>query len=228
MSRHHYLNLGKSKTYPGKLVVGTTEYSQTPGNGLNIKHAKIVEIPSSFNEVEVAEIGAFSFKDTGIISVFIPKTVLCICNEAFNSCKNLTNVQFEDGSKLEKVGAWAFHCCTSLRNIDFPASITNIVTNSQWNFFAAVPLQCFSYGGTHDFSSLTNFFYTVSNVYVSDSYPSDKFAGVDVSKGSMTCGVNKEHLEIPNYGISWKHFKCSVVLKRFYIPFQQFIFLVHS
>ena len=117
---------------------------------------------------------------------------------------------------------------SSLKKIDFPDSITTILTCSSWAFFQSAKLECFSYAGTHDFSSLNYFFSTVSNVYVSSSYPSDKFAGKPASKGTTTCGVSKEHLEEPNYGIivRTQTIKCSTVLPKNNLPFHHYMFLL--
>jgi hypothetical protein len=220
---HHYLNFSESVTYPGKFVVGTTSYTSN-GNGLIDKRVKVINIPSSIYGIEVAEIGCRSFRQSGITSVFIPKTVLHICPEAFDSCKSLTEVRFEEGSKLEKLNLYIFYHCTSLKKIDIPSSVTNILTSSSYLFFRYVSLECFSYTGTQDFSSLNYFFDTVTNVYVSNSYPSDKFSGKTVSKGTMTCGVSKEPFEV-----SRRFFKCSVAIKRICVPFQQYMFLlIHS
>ena len=188
---HPYLNLSESETYPGKFVVGTTARLLPFGSGLINKSVKIVEIPQTFNGIEIAEIGYQSFTPLEITSVFIPKTVLHICREAFYYCTQLTDVRFEEGSKLQKLDEYVFYKCTSLKKIDFPASVTTILTYSGGLFFYNVSLDCFSYSGTTDFSTLRNFFYSVSNVYVTTSYPSSTFAGIEVTKGTQTSDVGK-------------------------------------
>ena len=207
---HTYLDLRESVTYPGKLVVGTTDYPVPSGNGLINKSVKIVEIPQTFNGTEIAEIGYQSFDSLEITSVFIPKTVLHICQEAFSGCAQLTDVRFEEGSKLQQLDYFVFNWCTSLKKIDFPASVTRIYTYSSQNFFDVVSLDCFSYSGTTNFSLLRYFFYSVSNVYVTTSYPSSTFAGKIVTKGTQTCGVSKELR-------SAKFFYCSCSKIIFYV-----------
>jgi hypothetical protein len=224
---HPYLNLSWSATYPGKYVVGKTNRQSPYGDGLINKSVTVVEIPSTFNGIEIAEIGHLSFYLLGITSVFIPKTVLQICQEAFNGCRQLTEVRFEEGSKLQKLEIFVFYQCTSLKKIDFPASITTILIYSGYAFFYNVALDCFSYAGTTDFSSLNYFFNSVSTVYVSNSYPSSAFAGKTVIKGTQTCGVSKEHFEKPNTGtVSQKCPKYSVFLIRNCAPYYHYMFFL--
>ena len=205
---HPYLKLTLSDTYPFKLVVGTTAGAAYYSDGLTDTSVTVVEIPSSFNGIEVAEIGSFSFYGLKITSVFIPKTVLRICSGAFGSCSELKDVRFEAGSKLQIIDDYAFVDCTSLKKIDFPASVSKI--NGAEKFFYDVSLDCFSYAGTVDFSSLDSyFFYSVTTIYVPKDYKGSTFAGKTVTRSTQTCGVSKSHLETPNTGTS-KACKCIV------------------
>ena len=192
---HPYLKLTFSDTYSGRYVVGKTAQAQPWGDGLTNESVKVVEIPSSFSGIEIAEIGNLAFYLSEITSVFIPKTILNICRGAFNGCRKLTEVRFEKGSMLQRLNYNVFYYCTSLKKIDFPASVSSILSDS-WNiFFANVNLECFSYEGITDFSSLSHFFYSVTNVYVSNEYPASTFAGKEITEKGKTCGVSKEHLE---------------------------------
>ena len=58
---HPYLKLTISDTYAGKYVVGKTARALPYSDGLTNKSIKIVEIPSTFNGIEIAEIGHLSF-----------------------------------------------------------------------------------------------------------------------------------------------------------------------
>ena len=69
---HPYLSFSLSSYYLGKLVVGTSK-SVANGNGLTNSNIKIVEIPSSFNGIEISEVGYRSFYNLGITSIFFPK-----------------------------------------------------------------------------------------------------------------------------------------------------------
>ena len=222
--QHPYLKLTNSDTYQGKYVVGKTARATPHGDGLTNTSVKVVEIPSIFNGIEIAEIGHLSFYRLEITSIFIPKTVLRICQEAFNWCKKLTDVRFEEGSKLEILEYMVFYCCTSLKKIDFPASITSIIVYSGNKLFGCVSLDCFSYSGTHDFSSLSYFFDSVTNIYVSNSYQGSEFAGLQITEKGKTCGVSKEHLEMTPKRTRAR--KCSVAIKRINVPFQQYMFLL--
>ena len=54
----------------------------------------------------------------GIRKVVIPATVWSITNSAFSSCTQLTDVQFEQGSRLESIMEWAFNNCPELEHIN--------------------------------------------------------------------------------------------------------------
>ena len=192
---HPYLLLSESTTYAGKLLVGESETSGDDGCGLTNKSIKIVEIPSFFNEKEIVQIGYYALVGGIFTSIFIPKTIVEICRGALEMCYSLKEVRFEKGSKLQKLGILVFWRCTALRKIDFPPLITSIGEFSKNLFFGDIPLECFSYEGTHDFSSLSNFFYSVTNVYVPNNYPTSTFAGKSITGRGKTCGVSKEHLE---------------------------------
>jgi hypothetical protein len=220
---HPYLLLSDSTNYTGKLLVGESSTSSTShGCGLTNKSVTVIEIPSTFNGKEVVELGYNSFRTTGITSIFIPNTILCIYRSTFEFCTKLTEVRFEEGSRMQYFGLWVFWNCKSLKRIDFPASVTTIST-SAGRFFEYTALDCFSYAGTTDFSSLQNFFQNVTTVYVSNSYPSSTFAGKTVIKGTQTCGVSSEYFEVPTIKCA---LKCSVVVVRFNVPFQQYMFLL--
>jgi hypothetical protein len=225
---HPYLLLSDSTNYPGNLLVGVSATSGV-GRGLTNKNIKVVEIPSTFNGKEVVEIGYYAFDSTGITSVFIPRTIYCIHIGAFEQCESLSEVRFEEGSRLWKFGRWVFGWCYALKKIDIPASVTSIEIDSNYKFFGYVSLDCFSYAGTTDFASLSHFFNTVTNVYVSNSYPSSTFAGKTVTKGTQACGVSYEHFEVPTRTLTPTRtiaLKCSVAIVPTYFPIQLYILLL--
>ena len=214
---HPYLKLTTSGTYPAKLVVGKTARATPYSDGLTDKSVTVVEIPSIFNGIEVAEVGHLSFYQLKITSIFIPKTVLRICQEAFSLCNKLTDVRFEAGSKLQRLDYLAFWSCTSLKRIDFPASVSNISEPS--SFFYNVALDCFSYAGTIDFSSLSsNFFGSVTNIYVSNDYTGTSFAGKTITGRGQTCTDDKMNKQ--------RQRKVSVCFRRINIPFHHYMFLL--
>ena len=201
---HPYLNFSISLDYKWKLTVGTTN-AMKDGNGLTNKSVKNIEIPSSFNGIKIAEIGYRSFYNTSIESVFIPKSILSICSSAFDRCTKLADVRFEKGSKLNKLGVFVFWGCTSLKRIDFPSSISSIGIATNDKFFLSTPLECFSYLGLTNFSSLANFFDSVPDVYASSEYTEASFAGIEITGRDKTCDVSKEHIEASYIGIDYRH-----------------------
>jgi hypothetical protein len=220
---HPYLLLSDSTNYPGKLLVGELATNGTKGCGLTNQSVEVVEIPSTFYGREIVELGYRSFDSTGITSIFIPKTIIRIHRSTFENCHNLTDVRFENGSRIQSFGYFAFWRCLSLKKIDFPASVISIFINQNYLFFQEVSLDCFSYAGTVDFSSLPYFFTAVNTVYVSNFYPSSIFAGQAVTKGTQACGASSNYLEVP---IRMKAAACSFFISRNYFPVQQYILLL--
>jgi hypothetical protein len=221
---HPYLLLSDSTNYPGKLLVGQSATSGSYGCGLTDTNVKVIEIPSTFNGKEVVEIGYCSFHSAGIASVFIPRTILCIYYAAFNSNPSLTVVRFEEGSRVWKFGLFVFAWCNSLKKTNKPNFFP-----APGKFFHDVSLDCFSYAGTTDFSSITYFFDSVTTVYVSNSYQPSTFAGQTVTKGTKACGVSTDYFTNPTKTLTPTPKiipKCSIVLVRLNGPFQQFMFLL--
>ena len=80
-----------------------------------------------------------------------------------------------------------------LKKIDFPASVTSISISSGFAvFFYEAKLECFSYAGTTDFSSLNRFFSSETNIYVSEEYPSTYFASLEIAGRGKICDVSKK------------------------------------
>jgi len=60
-----------------------------------------------------------------ITSVTIPASIVKIGSKAFLECKNLTNVTFEEGSRLRKIGWDSFVNC-AIKNVIIPASVETL------------------------------------------------------------------------------------------------------
>lgn len=58
--------------------------------------------------------------------IFIPKSVTRISDYAFAICEHLTEVIFEEGSKLRMIGECAFANCHNLTRITFPEGLEKI------------------------------------------------------------------------------------------------------
>ncbi len=68
------------------------------------------------------EIGSWAFPRTAPIIITIPRSVTKINNFAFYDCGSLSDVVFEEDSKLVEVGANAFQACP-IQNMNLPASL---------------------------------------------------------------------------------------------------------
>lgn len=77
-----------------------------------------VVVAGDAGKFKVTSIAYEAFKDNLTIeSIVIPKSVTTIEMDAFYNCKMLYKVEFEEGSKLEKINDYSFYYCTGL--IDF-------------------------------------------------------------------------------------------------------------
>ena len=83
-----------------------------------------VFIPRYIEGLFVTKIRGFHDKD--FTSVLIPAGVTEIDVSAFSDCTSLRSVVFEEGSKLDTIGASAFEDCESLETIVIPAGVTEI------------------------------------------------------------------------------------------------------
>ena len=61
-----------------------------------------------------------------LVSIEIPNTVLEIQARAFQKCTNLRTITIQEGSRLNKIGAYAFSGCSSLETINLPSSMVSI------------------------------------------------------------------------------------------------------
>ena len=93
--------------------------------GIDRSSVKHIEIPAYINGCPVRFIGSGAFHGagdqgeyTGLQSITIPDTVICLEYDAFHDCTSLRTVQV--GSGVEYVGEYAFARCTSLTSLSFP------------------------------------------------------------------------------------------------------------
>lgn len=68
---------------------------------------------------KVSEIVDIAFYNTGIESIFIPKSVTTIGKKAFWHCTELTTVGFDRNSSFTSLPAECFKDCTNLKNVTF-------------------------------------------------------------------------------------------------------------
>lgn len=84
-----------------------------------------------FEEGSVCEsISDEAFKKSSFTSIRLPASIKSIGQGAFLSCPNLSSVQFEEGSRLEVIGAEAFAWGLPLTSITIPKSVVSIGKNA--------------------------------------------------------------------------------------------------
>ena len=99
---------------------------------------KTAEGKSAFTHIDI--INNSTFEDCAALeSAYIPKNVSQIGQKAFQKCKAMTSVQWEEGSKLYDIGSDAFRDCTALERFSsstsgtlsvFPNSVQHIRANA--------------------------------------------------------------------------------------------------
>lgn len=90
-----------------------------------------VDIPETIDGAEVGSIGFGAFsQNSQLEKVTIPSKVTALQYGAFESCSNLKDVTFAEGSTLQSVGDLAFKECRSLENINLPDTVEEIESRS--------------------------------------------------------------------------------------------------
>ena len=88
---------------------------------LECSNLKVIELPEGTQAIQKG-----CFRKTGIIEITIPKSVKTIEESAFQECKDLQAVVFENGSELETMKEYVFQGCSSLKNIRLPDKLNAI------------------------------------------------------------------------------------------------------
>ena len=77
----------------------------------------------SFKDVNNSDLIEYPFNETIII---IPSSLEKIGREAFNCCQGITQLYFNQGSKLKEIPFGAFHKCNLMSFIEFPDEMVKI------------------------------------------------------------------------------------------------------
>lgn len=92
-------------------------------------YGEIYDKEWSFDElkyfINISNIGQF-YGQEKLTSITIPSGVKFIGNYAFNNCRLLSSVTFEEVSQINFIGVYAFSNCTSLTSITITNSVTSI------------------------------------------------------------------------------------------------------
>ncbi|MCL2109732.1 MAG: leucine-rich repeat domain-containing protein [Oscillospiraceae bacterium] len=108
------------KEFAYKYDATTQGIEITKYTGTSIK----VRIPKKIDDEPVTNIGEEAFRDSGIMSVYIPDTVVKISEAAFRDCAGLTSIALPAG--LTEIGDAAFMRCENLTSVVIPDSVTEI------------------------------------------------------------------------------------------------------
>ena len=81
-----------------------------------------LSLPSGLTEIS----GCICENCTSLASITIPANVTTIWNYAFNGCTSLATLSFASGSKLTKIGAYAFNKDAKIGSVSLPSKVTTI------------------------------------------------------------------------------------------------------
>ena len=134
VDKHHFVN--QACIDCGRISFSTGLEFSSNGDGtcsvigIGICDDTDIAIPSISPSGDIVTgIGSYAFKGCNEIkNVFVPNTIKTIKSYSFISCKNLTNVVFEDESQLTIIDFGAFSGCSSLTSIKIPAGVTYMGT----------------------------------------------------------------------------------------------------
>jgi hypothetical protein len=87
--------------------------------GSSVQFGSIIIDP----DCRLARIHAWCFRNSGIVSICIPRSVIKIGKRAFEGCHRLTAIRFESECKLSRIGKGCF-CECSLTTVVLPISVT--------------------------------------------------------------------------------------------------------
>lgn len=119
---------GESEPCKVELILETNP-RETGYRVMGVKECEctVIEIPETFNDLPVVEIGTHAFKDNKTIKeVIIPSKVTKILQSAFENCSALEKVTFKENSTLKQVGRTAFMGCANLKEINLPSTVTTL------------------------------------------------------------------------------------------------------
>lgn len=114
----------KENFFKNENETNENEFSIEDGYISFVGRSKVVKIPQLVEGQTVTGIKEAGFINSQIESVFIPKTVKEICNQAFEGCRNLKKVELSEG--VETIGRYAFQRCISLTEVNIPATVNRI------------------------------------------------------------------------------------------------------
>ena len=168
------------KLPPFTFVMDGTVYSVKAYLG----HDSVVEVPSTYNGVTVAVIGANAFQyQTGITDIILPETILKIDYGAFSYCTSLQNVNIPKCMTFEDL---VFDNCTALKEIVMPDNLTSCGKN-MFNNCTALTKVTFTGGNVTGVLSYND---TVQEIIVEDGVRS-------VSKYAFIGCTSLKYLTLP-------------------------------
>ncbi|KAH0793659.1 leucine-rich repeat domain-containing protein [Histomonas meleagridis] len=174
-------------------------------------------------------IGSFAFNGTNLASISISSTVTTIGDSAFQNCKSLTSINILEDSKLVTIGSGSFRV-SGLKDVTIPDSVTTIesgafmsctsltcvilgksvVTIGDYAFASCTELYSISFKGNKDLTDLSIFpFYGIDEdfgyVYVPDTYESESFCSLRISKRNDDGDIAKCRTKPFYYGFTFSY-----------------------
>lgn len=88
-----------------------------------------IYVPAYYNGAPVTHVGWMSESGVVIKSITLPATITHIGDHAFENNREMTEIHFAEGTKLQSIGYSAFSHCAALRSLELPDGVTEIGDN---------------------------------------------------------------------------------------------------
>ena len=113
---------------------GNESYASVDGALYSKDLSRLIRVPVTVTGAYavpegVVDIEAHAFEGCHVENVIVPATVRRIGDHAFESCLELKEVEFGDGSVLEDIGEMAFYECSKLEKCGIPAGVKRLAAN---------------------------------------------------------------------------------------------------
>ena len=82
---------------------------------------------------KLTTIDDYAFYSNSFTDLIIPNTITFIGINAFAYNTQLSNLTFEEGTKIQKIPKWLLAGCSSMKSFNIPASVTSLATFAEGN-----------------------------------------------------------------------------------------------
>ena len=171
-----------------KATIGsTTDQTVVPPHHNGIVESKsesitVLHVPTKINDYTITALGYRALSGIPHLRlVYIPYTIQTFYGDALAYNYELEDIIFDENSRLTDLSFLPFSCCSKLRQIVLPKSVTNILQYAFANLTSITSIfiqnHLFGRDYLHIFDNTDT---NKLNIYVPKNYPFETFAGIPV------------------------------------------------